>query len=144
APFPEALGATLPRCRSRRVHPSAVPPEHAVQSHQSFTGERFAPFENLAPETRGDPPLLPLLVPPPQHRGPHQLTHLAAVEQIAGTLGGDARVVAEDDRSGEDRLRATVVTDECRPQAFAPAALNLFTEGRRWIDRRDESPGRTP
>ena len=79
-----------------------------------------------------------LLVGQRHDREPQQPVDLAAVVQVARALGGDPRVVLEDDRRGEHRVVGAGLADEHRPQPFVAAAGRGLAQAVGRVGQRDE------
>jgi hypothetical protein len=54
------------------------------------------------------------------------LVDLGAVEEVTRALGGDARVVVEDDRRAQQEVALAGLAHQDRPQPLAAAALLRF------------------
>src|SRR5438270_1360772 len=129
--------------RSRNSHSlriaSALQPEladGAVEPHQLLWGERLGPLEDLAGARIGGPHLGLLLVGQAEDVEDQELVDLAAVEQVSGALGGDARVVLEDDWRAEHRRPRIRLAHEDRPCSLVAAGLRRGAQIRRGVGER--------
>src|SRR5919107_3298971 len=96
--------------------------EGTVQSHEFLRRERLTPLQYLPPPRVGGAHLLLLLVREVEDVQDEHLIDLGPIEQVAGALGRDLRVVREDDRGGEQYVPLPFLSDEDRPrlQVLAP------------------------
>src|SRR5215218_10801991 len=122
----------------RLQHPDIT--ESAVQSHKFLRRERLAPLQYLPPPRVGGAHLFFLLVREVEDVQDEHLVDLGPVEQVAGALGGDLRVVVEDDRGREQRAPVPLFPDEHRPRLQVLASLRSLPQPLRRVNERDELP----
>src|SRR5215210_3101126 len=89
--------------------------EGPVQPHELLRREGLAPLQYLPPARVGGSHLFFLFVCEVENVQDQHLVDLGAVEQVAGALGGDLRVVIEDDRGREHHVPLPFLSDEHRP-----------------------------
>ena len=116
---PEAL-ERLPAAHRRAIPNSRTAP---CRRMQLLLGEALRALEDLARPRVGVPHLGLLRVREGEDVQHEQLVDLAAVEQVARALGGDARMVLEDDRRGENGVAVPGLADQDGPAALVAAGL---------------------
>ena len=79
-----------------------------------------------------------LLVGQSQDAQGQHLIDFRAVEEVARTFRRHLRVIVEDDRRGEQRIRLPLLADEDRPGADIAAGVSRFAPTRGWIEQRNE------
>ena len=131
------------RARAAAAPPSVIAPSRARGSPpcrriSSSVGQRLGALEDLARARVGVAHLGLLLVGQAEDVEHEHLVDLAAVEQVAGALGRDPRVVLEDDRRGEHRVALAGLADEHRPRALVAARAAASRSARGRIGQRDE------
>src|SRR5215218_11090109 len=122
----------------RPQHPDIT--EGAVQSHEFLRRERLTPLQYLPPPRVGGAHLFFLLVREVEDVQDEHLVDLGPVEQVAGALGCDLRIVVEDDRGREQRAPVSLFPDEHGPRLHILAPLHGLPELLRRFDQRDELP----
>src|SRR5215210_8847463 len=111
--------AGLSSCSRKKS--STLPPQHPdvperpVQLHEPLGRERLTPLQYLPPPRVGGAHLFFLLVREVEDVQDEHLVDLGPVEQVAGALGGDRRIVVEDDRGREHHVPLPFLSDEHRP-----------------------------
>src|ERR687890_1462023 len=115
----------LPSCSLKKStllpqHPEL--PDGPVQVHELLRRERLAPLQYLPCPRVGSTHLLLLLVREAHDIQDEELIDLPSVEQVAGALGGDLRIVGEDDGGGEQHVPLSLLSNQHRPrlQVLAP------------------------
>src|SRR5215211_6438643 len=114
--------------------------EGSVQPHELLRREGLAPLQYLPPARVGGAHLFFLLVREVEDVQDEHLVDLGPVEQVAGALGGDLRIVVEDDRGREQRAPVSLFPDEHGPRLHILAPLHGLPELLRRVDQRDELP----
>src|SRR5919202_5182335 len=120
----ESVG--LPSCSRKKStllpqHPEL--PDGPVQVHELLGREGLAPLQDLPRARVGGAHFLFLFVCEGEYVKDEQLIYLRPVEQVARALGGDLRVVVEDDRGREHPVPLPFLSDENRPRLQVLALL---------------------
>src|SRR5918998_6877595 len=93
-------------------------PDGPVQVHKLLRRKGLAPVQDLPRPRVGGAHLFFLLVREGEDVQDEQLVDLTPVEQVAGALGGDLRVVGEDDRGREQHGPLPFLSDQHRPRLY--------------------------
>src|SRR5690606_39144353 len=100
--------------------------------------EAFHPVDEARRPGIGRPRLALLLLRERGRAQGEQLVDLGGVEEITGALGGDRRMVVEDDRCGENEIAAARLPREHREKAVALADARRLPREVGWVEQRQE------
>jgi hypothetical protein len=112
--------------------------DRPVQPHELLVGQGFGALEqgSRAVVDVAHRPLL--VIGQGEDAEGEDLVDLGGVEQVAGALGGDLRIVVEDDRRREHRVARPRLADQDRPGPDVAAAGSELATVLGRVDHREE------
>ncbi|HEV2871467.1 MAG TPA: hypothetical protein VG409_08590, partial [Actinomycetota bacterium] len=112
----------------------------AVEALQQLGGHAVDPVDDRRRPLVGRPGLALLGLGEGHGAQGQDLVDLGGVEQVARALGGDGRVVVEDDRRGQHGVTAALLADQHRPGVEVLAGLGGRLGPLRWVEQGQEHP----
>jgi hypothetical protein len=105
-----------------------------------FRGKHFGALENGARMRIAAPHLRLLFIGESHHPQRQHLIHLGSVEEIAGALRSDLRVIVQNNRRAQHMAAIAFIASHHRKNALIATRRDLSLHSRGRIEQRDEGP----